>query len=144
VTDTLESTDIIDPWLYSTLSTDAALIALVGARISNTLSSIPLTTPYITFDAASTRSIRGVGGVLLDTDSLYNVKAVSMSGSFNQASAIAARIRKLLDRANVTISTPVPATLACFWELEIRYPEVLEGVQYRHLGGSFRIRAITL
>lgn len=147
MTDILESTDLIDPWLYSTLSTDSTITSLVNGRISNTLSQDELDTPYITFMSSAARAVRGVGGTLLDVDAQYQIKAVSQSGSFDQASSIAARIRALLDRKNVTTTsplTPVPATIACWWELEIRYPELHEGYWYLHLGAQYRIRATVL
>lgn len=141
----LESTDIIDPWLFGVLSGDSVLAGMVGTRISNTLSIVPLATPYITFSASSPpRAVRGVGGTLHDTDSQYTIKAVGTGGSFNQVAAIAARVRTLIDQSNVTISTPIAASLSCYWELEIRYPEETEGVPYRHLGGIYRVRAIAI
>jgi hypothetical protein len=146
VSDILESTDIIDPWLYSTLHGDGVLNTAVGGRFVNTLSSGKVATPYVVFSATSTRAVRGVGGVLLDTDSLYEIKAVTNEPGFTQASALAARIKGLIETINrsITISTPFPASVTCFWETEIRYPEVTEGVQYRHLGGLYRIRACAL
>lgn len=143
MTDILESTDIIDPWLYSTLSGDSVLNTAVGGRFINTLSPGKVVTPYITWTASDTRSIRGIGGVLLDTDSLYDIKAVTNEPGFTQASVLAARIRALLETINrsVTITTPFSASLTCLWESEIRYPEVTEGVQYRHLGATYRVRA---
>lgn len=146
MTDILESTDIIDPWLYSVLHGDSVLNAAVGGRFINTLSSSKVATPYITWTAASTRSVRGIGGILIDTDSLYDIKAVTNEPGFTQASALAARIRALIETINssVTVATPFPASLTCFWENEIRYPEVTEGVQYRHLGATYRIRAAAL
>lgn len=144
MTDILESTDIIDPWLYSVFSGDSTLTSIVGSRLVNTLSPSKVATPYIAWTAASGRSVRGIGGVLLDTDNLYDIKAVTSEPGFTQASAIAARIRKLIDVKNVTITTPFPASLTCFWETEIRYPEVTESVQYRHLGATYRLRAIAL
>ena len=140
----LESTDIIDPWLYSTFSGDSTLAAVIGTRIINTLSAQKFATPYVAWDVASTRSIRGVGGTLLDTDSLVNIKAVTNESGFGQAAAIAARIRALIDKVAVTITLPFPASLTCYWDTEIRYAEPVEGVEYRHLGGAYRIRAIAL
>lgn len=147
MTEILESADLVDPWIYTTLLEDSVIQSLVADRIINTQSSDEVAAPYIVFDAASTRAVRGVGGVLLDSDSLYNIKAVSRSGSFNESGTIAARIRYLLDRKNITTApptTPVPASIASYWDVEIRYPELHEGAWYRHLGASYRIRATVL
>lgn len=146
MTDILESTDIIDPWLYSTLHGDSVLNTAVNGRFINTLSPAKVAAPYITWDVASTRSVRGIGGILLDTDSLVNIKAVTNEAAFAQAGALAARIRALIETINtsITVVSPFPASLTCLWETEIRYPEVTEGVQYRHLGATYRIRAALL
>jgi hypothetical protein len=142
-----EAEDFIDPWIFTTLSTDPTLQGLVGNRISNTLSTSELAAPYVTFSVPSTRPVRGISGVILDTDSLVPVKAVSQSGSWTEAGAIAARIRFLLDKQGITVNpptTPVPIDMASWWEFDERYPEVTEGVWYRHLVTTFRIRAVPL
>lgn len=144
MTDHIESYDIVDPWLYEVLSTDAFITTRVGTRISSGLDGSGAKPPYITWDSVSVRSIRGIGGVLLDTDGLYTIKAVTQGSSYGDAAALAARIRTLLDEKNVTRTLPIPASLSCYWDLEIRYPEVTEGVQYRHMGGTYRIRAVAL
>lgn len=144
MTSYIESYDIVDPWIYGTLSTDTFIVSKVGTKINSGLDGSGTTVPYITWDSISTRSIRGIGGVLLDTDGIYNIKAVTQSGSYADSAAIAARIRELLDEKNVTRTIPIPASLDCFWEMEIRYAEVAEGVPYRHFGGTYRIRAIAL
>lgn len=144
MTDYDEAYDIIDPWLVSVLGGDATITAAVGDRISSGLSGAGLATPYITWDIASTRSIRGVGGVLLDTDSLVNVKVVTQGTTYGAGSAVRARMKALLDEKDATVSSPIAASLSSFWETNFRYPEVDEGVPYRHIGAAYRIRAVAL
>ena len=144
MTDYDEAYDIIDPWLYSVLSADSTIVAAVGDRLASSLSGEALAPPYITWEIPSTRSIRGVGGVLLDTDSLVNIKAVTQGTSFGDGSALRARMKALLDEKDATVSTPIAASLTSFWETNFRYPEVTEGVPYRHVGAAYRIRAVAL
>lgn len=144
MTDYDEAYDIIDPWLTSVLSGDTTITTAVGSRISSGLSGAILDVPYITWDVVSTRSVRATGGVLLDTDSLVNIKAVAQGTTWSQASSLRARMMALLDERNVTLSTPIAASLSSYWESNFRYPEVDEGVPYRHVGSAYRIRAIAL
>lgn len=144
MTDYDEAYDIIDPWIVSILGSDSTITTAVGDRLASGLSGQTLATPYITWDVASTRSIRATGGVLLDTDSLVNIKVVTQGTSWGQASGLRARIKTLLDEKNVTITTPLAASLSCYWETNFRLPEVSEGVPYRHAVSAYRIRAIAL
>lgn len=137
----IESYDLIDTWLYATLSGDSALTALVGTRIGSELSSAQWAGPYVTWDAQSTRPIRSISGEILDTDSLFSVEAVTQSGSFASAAAIASRVRALLDGRNVTVTG---GSIACFRERELRTAESVEGVPYRALGDVYRIRAVSI
>lgn len=144
MTDYDEAYDIIDPWLVAVLSADSTITTTVGTRLASSLSGEVLDPPYIVWEIPSTRSIRGVGGVLLDTDSLVNIKVVAQGTSYGVASALRARMKALLDEKDATVSTPIAASLSSFWETNFRYPEVTEGVPYRHVGAAYRIRAVAL
>lgn len=137
---TIETVEIADTWLYATLSGDSALAVLVGDRISGTLSGEPLATPYVTFLCQSTLDVNGVGGARISTDNLYAVKAVAQASSWDDVVPIANRISALLHRPNQVVTTAAGSLTSVRQNL-IQYPEVDEGVQYRHLGAVFRIRA---
>lgn len=134
------TTGVIEPWLYSLLSTDTTLLALVADRVSGTLSGELLGTPYVTFMLQDHTDIQGVGGEEIMGDCLYMVKAVDRAGGWDTVEPIAKRIHALLHRphTNVTLSN---GSLTTIRERIIQYPEVQEGVQYRHLGGIYRIQA---
>lgn len=134
------TTGVIEPWLYSTLQDDATLTGLVGDRVSGTLSGELLATPYVTFLLQDHRDVLGVGGTIIMADCLYMVKAVSQSAGWGTVTAIAERIQDLLHRESTVISLP-NGSLTTVRERIISYPEVSEGVQYRHLGGIYRIQA---
>jgi hypothetical protein len=137
----IESYDLIDKWIYETLSADTALAALVGTRIGSELSVAQWSGPYVTFEAQGTRTIRSISGEILDTDSLYSVAGVTQGSSFAPTAAIASRIRALLDNRNVTVTG---GSITCFMERENREAESIEGVPYRYLGGVYRIRAVSI
>lgn len=136
----IETVDLIEPWLYATLSGDATLSALVAGRFSGAVSLDAIPTPYVTFSLMSPRDIIGIGGVRIDTDNLYVVKGVSQGGTWDDVSPIANRIDYLIHRPN-SIMTMSNGSLTCLRENVHQAIEVDEGLQYRHLGGVYRIRA---
>lgn len=137
----IETVEIADTWLYGTLSADGALAALVGDRVSGTLSGTPLGTPYVTFLCQSAVDILGVGGQRISVDTLYEVKGVAQASSWDDVLPIARRISVLLHRPGEVMQVSGAGSLTCTRERMIQYPEVDDGVQYRHLGAIFRIRA---
>lgn len=139
----IETIELVEPWIDAVLTGDATLVDLVGGvdSISGTLSAIPLEPPYVTYLMQSTSdTITGAGGDRIGVESLYVVKAVAASGSWNDVSTIAARLDVLLHLPN-TVVTLAGGSLSSIRERIIQYPEVDEGVQYRHLGAQYRIRA---
>lgn len=145
--DAAETVDIVEPWLWSTLSTDATLLGLVGGidHISGTLALEELPLPYAHFSMESSRDIQNHQGGIIAVESIYLVKAVGAGASWDQVRPITARIKTLLHRPNEVIqpggSLAGLASLTSIRERVIQYAEVTEGVQYRHLGGQYRIRA---
>lgn len=136
----IETIDIIEPWLYATLSDDPELAGLVGDRVSGTLSSVPLKPPYVTFSLQDPLDVIGIGGVRISTDNLYVVKAVGQTGSWADVRPIASRIDYLLHRPTATMTSGA-GSLTCVREKTAQMVEVDDGLQYRHLGGIYRIRA---
>lgn len=135
----IETTGIVEPWLWATLTEDAVLSDL-AAEISGTLSPTQLATPYVTFLMQSTRDVQGVAGVRISTDNLYVVKAVDRSSSWDLAEQVASRIDYLIHRPNAVMESG-SGSLTCVREQIVQYPEADGGQQYRHLGGIYRIRA---
>lgn len=143
MTDYDESYDIVDSWLATTFAADATLTGIVGSRIAAGLSGLELDTPYLTWDVEDFRSVRGVGGALLDANGIVVVKAVAQGTSYGVASSIRARVKGLLDDKNVTLASP-PAHVTSHWETNFRYSEVHEGVPYRHVVARYRMHAVFL
>lgn len=137
-----ETVDLIEPWIYASLVGDADVVSLVGGvdSISGTLSVGDLAPPYVTFMMQSSRDVTGNAGVIISTTNLYMIKAVARTGSWDDLRPIDARIHALFHRPNTEIDVP-GGSLTSHRENIIAYPEVTEGVQYRHLGAVYRIRA---
>jgi len=136
----IETTGIVEPWLWATLTEDEVLSALVAGHFSATLSPDPLPDPYLTFLMQSTRDVVGMSGDTISTDNLYIVKAVARSSSWDEVEAIFSRAHALIHRPNAVMQSG-SGSLTCVREQIVQYPEIDAGVQYRHLGGIYRIRA---
>jgi len=140
---TIETVDIIEPWLYATLSGDEELMGLLDDdtdRVSGTLSATMLKTPYVTFLLQSPLDVVGVGGIRISTDNLYIVKAVTQTSTWDDLKPIARRIDTLLHRAG-EVMTEEFGSLSCTRERTFQMAEEAGDLQYRHLGGIYRIRA---
>lgn len=138
----IETTEIVEPWLYGVLSGDAQLMDMVDHRLINASSDETTEAgwdAYLEFSFVSSRDIRGAGLHRVQVDSIYLVKAVVKGGSYDPATAIMSRATRLLETPE-TVSTP-GGDITCTRETITQYPELQDGTQYRHLGGSFRIRA---
>jgi hypothetical protein len=136
----IETVEIAEEWLYATLSTDTALAALVSDRISGTLSPELLVMPYVTFLMQSSRDVSAVGGIRISTDNLYIVKAVAQTSTWDDLTPIASRIDYLIHRPG-SVMIEGGGSLTCTRERVHQLAEVDEGLQYRQLGGVYRIRA---
>lgn len=136
-----ETIDLIEPWIYGQLQ-DSALLTLIGGvgHISGTLSVDELPSPYVTFLMQSSRDIQGNAGQIISTDNLYMIKAVAATASWDDVAPIATILTSLFHLPNTVINV-TGGSMTSTRENIIQYPEITEGVQYRHLGAVYRIRA---
>lgn len=136
-----ETIDLVEPWIYGQLMDDELLTAVGGLdHISGTLSVDELPTPYVTFLMQSSRDVQGNAGQIISTDNLYLVKAVAATASWDDIQPIAVILTRLFHWPNRVIDVP-GGSMTSTRENIIQYPEITEGVQYRHLGAVYRIRA---
>ncbi len=136
----VESAALIEPWLYSRLTGDTALTAIVADRVFGPLTPDEILSPYVTFSLSSLRDIMGIGIARISVDALYLVKVVAQTTSLNDVAPAAARVEALLHGA---IYDGVDGSLTCVRNNVVDYTEVSDGSPYRHLGAVFRIRANT-
>ncbi len=138
----IEPVDIVDPWLFATLKGDATINAAVGGRITNGGALGPEATPFITWYMNASRDIQTAQGHSLWNESLFEVKVVGQGGSFAPIASIAARMNDLLV-ATTNVQT-TRGVITCRRDRVIRYVELDDNVQYRHLGAIYRITAHSL
>lgn len=140
----LETIEVIDPWLYETLSADEVIVATCGLdRIVSELSdlgSIEDSRPFVTWQMSSSRDIGLVqrGGARAWNDALYHVRAIVKGTSYMPILPVAQRIEALLNGAQVTT---VNGDISCVREQLVQYPEQAGSSQFRHLGAIYRFRA---
>lgn len=140
MSDGIETVEVVEPWLFARLWGDEALRAMVGENVVGTLSAGDLEPPYVVFSHVSGRDVLATGGIRVQVDCLYTVKAVGRGASWDVVTPIARRLDALLHEDGSTVTTPA-GDLTCVREGVVQYPEVREGAQFRHLGGTYRIRA---
>lgn len=129
----------IDEWLYTLLSADTELNAVVDDRVYGYVAPQGAAMPFVLFAYQGGRDVRGVGPSRIMASALYQVKVVGEGASFSGLEAIADRLDALLQGASGSVTDG--AVLMCVREQPIVYVEVDNGVQYRHLGGLWRIIA---
>ncbi|MBI4496313.1 MAG: DUF3168 domain-containing protein [Chloroflexi bacterium] len=130
----------IDAWLYSVLSGDATLVsALGGTKVYSDLAPQDAALPYVVFGQQAPHDVMGVGTARIMVTNVYQVKVVGQGGSYQPLQAAADQVDALLHAASGTASGGT--VLACVRDAVIRYTETDDGVQYRHVGGLYRITA---
>lgn len=135
----MAETDVIDTWLYSTLTGDASLAATLGAStgVYADVAESEAAEPYVVYQMVAANDVDVVGGTRIITDALYQVKVVKQCRSYSELSVAEGRIDALLHLGSGT--TTGGRVYQARRVRPIRYTETREGRTYRHLGGDFRI-----
>jgi uncharacterized protein DUF3168 len=128
-----------EKWIFSTLSGNAAVTALVAQRVFAGMAPQTAARPFIVYvhNRGSYRATVG-GQSRIFGRPVYAVKAVTEGGSF----ALADQIVDALDTALVGTSSTVAAggitwQVSCVRIGDIRYVEVREGQRFNHAGGLY-------
>lgn len=137
-----------DVWLASTLAGDSALLTLLGGTAVNKIfvdvapqklpnGSTPAT-PYLVLQQMSAPALMVVNQAVVWWDEIWLVRCVDAYPGYSRAGLVMNRVRALLHgQSQKSVTGGVMA--GCSEEQVVRYSEVVDGVQYRHLGVEFRI-----
>lgn len=131
-------------WLRATLAADAALVALVGGALSPRICDGPAPEgtayPCVVFlPYTPGRDLSVIGGIRVWSELPYVVKAVHQAESYaDPLQTLAERIDALLHRASGEVDGG--RVIACVRVSPLEYPEVKNSVQYRHLGGIYKLQ----
>jgi len=127
----------VDQWLYTVLSGDPTLKSLVGQRIYGYVAPEDAALPYVVYSHQAGHDVQGVGPARIMANLIYQVKAIGSGSSFVPLRAIADRIDALLQGASG--GAVDGRVLMCIREQPIEYVEIDDGIQYRHVGGIYRL-----
>jgi hypothetical protein len=127
----------VDRWLYELLSGDQELQSLVGDRVYGYLAPPGAQFPFVVFTHQGGHDVLGVGPARVMAHLLYQVKAVGKGNSFAPLQPIADRVDALLQGASGSVVDGY--VLICVREHPFAFVEVDNGVEYRHIGGLWRI-----
>lgn len=135
----METTELIEPWIWTTLTSDPTFKAACP-RVYGPLAPDDPGPVYGVIQATSPRDIRGVGQARFSVECIYLVKVIGQTASQDDVLPAARRMSELLDGRDVDVPG---GHITCTRELIVSYPEVSGGQPFYHLGCQFRIRAHT-
>lgn len=127
----------VEAWLDGLLKGDSTLNTAVGGRIYGYLAPQDAAVPYVIYSYQRGHDVFGVGTARIMAHTAYQVKVVGQTKSFVALETIANRLDIVLQGASGSVVDG--EILACVREQPISYVETDSGVQYRHLGGLYRI-----
>lgn len=130
--------------IYGKLAGDSTLNAMLGTPATSYAKAIYFQVapqgarmPYVIFSKQSGVPTEAFGDPSAMENDVWLVKAVDQATTADPAEAIAARVKTLLNDANLTISGAT--TLYLRRQSDVQYPEVTNGVIYQHVGSLFRL-----
>lgn len=132
----------LSTFLYTTLSGDTAVAALVGTRIFEDLAPQGTAFPFVVFSFHTGGDTNALGSdVRTLTRPQYLIRAISKGPTYSDADAVAAAVDAALMGAHgsATVNGVTYEVLTVFREQAIRRCEYAESVRYNHAGGLYRI-----
>lgn len=128
-----------EQWLYATLTADATLTGLVGTRVYSEVAPPEATYPCVIFGLQYAADVATHSAERIMVNGLWLVRGVVQASSFGgNLQTIADRLDALLHRS--AGGTADAATVfTSVREEPFKQATVNEGIQYRSLGGLFRL-----
>jgi len=133
--------------IYEVLSNDTAEGGLVEMldgdleRIAQGVLPFGVQMPGVRFTVLPPQDVKVVGMVQVFSRVQFDVVVTSEGQSYGPCITLYERVHNLLEgRVNLTTSSGL--VLTCSRVSGIMYPERAQGVEYRHLGGTYATEAI--
>ena len=127
-----------ETWLTATLLASAPLTALVGQRVYSHFAEPGCAFPYVVFVYLGGRDVRGHASNRIMHSGLWLVKATINKPSFADVKPVADAIDVALHAAAGSVAGG-GTVLSSVREQPFSLVDMEDGVQYRSLGGQFRI-----
>lgn len=129
---------VAERWIYSVLAADGALTAAAPGGIHSELAPAGTAYPFVVFQWMGADDVYGTGATRIMVRPLYLVKAVGTGTSKIALETAARRVDALLhQKSNITLATG--EVLASHREAPFSLATLENGIQYRHLGGLYRL-----
>lgn len=126
-----------EEWLTTVLGADAALGSYVGNRIYSHVVPDGAAYPYVWMTNQSNRDVMGIGTNRVMVNEIYTVRGVALASSFVELELIADRIDAVLHAASGVVVRGT--VLGCVRQAPFVMVDPAKGVQYRQLGGIYRL-----
>lgn len=137
----MSETNGVAEWLYTTLSADTALTALVGTRIYEDFApGTVVTRPYVCFQLVDAADVVALGANRAVTDQEWFVYGVAQAETYNAVAPIANAIDTILSGVEGT-ATINGISVQCVRTQSLRYTNVEEGKTWKYMGGYYHIFA---
>jgi hypothetical protein len=120
----------VETWLMDKLDSNQVGVA---DRVYSAVAPMDAAYPHVVFQLQAPRDLMVVGARRVWVDGLWLVRAIGRDGTYVDLEAIADAIDTQLHAASGT------EVQACVREQPFAMTEVVDGQQYRHLGGIYRI-----
>lgn len=85
-------------WIYTTLTTDATLAALIGTRVYRDQAPESVAFPFVTFSQIDAVPVKNAFSDILMDGERWQITAVDNGKSYTKVNSIAARARTLLHK----------------------------------------------
>ena len=130
----------IRAWIYTTLTGDATLAGLIGARAYHGVAPAGAQYPFVVFQMLSGgNDLIALGAIRIWAAPLFLIKAVCKGSSSGPVEPVANRIDQLLHAKSGTVANG--AIWECVRERPFDLPTNEDGTVYQQLGGEWRIKA---
>lgn len=138
----------IQEWVVSRLTDSADLADALGidtedvaARIWDSPPPPDADLPYIDVMVTEPRDVGALGLIQVMASALVTVKVVGREESYEPLRPVAVAIHAALQGRTGDQVSGGGAVLSSDRLRAVAYPEVTEGVEYRHLGGTYAVNA---
>lgn len=132
---------VADTWIYGKLAADATLTALIGGatpRIYRAMKPEAAAFPCVVFSyMPGGQDVRGVGTFNIMVNGYWLIKAIDRNNSAAAAATISDRVDTLLHGSSGSVTGG--SVLSCVRDEPVAYVEFLDGAQYQHVGGVYRV-----
>lgn len=130
-----------EDFIFNRLDPDEVLDGLIDGRFYSDVAPEGTPSPWVVYQCQTpeSRSVRGLGGVIIMLDEIYTIRAICEGSDYAPIKPIAERIVDLLHNYHGPVTDGY--VLACQFLGPVKYFTVENGIQYRHLGGTFRINS---